>query len=145
MLPFDTPIIPKFLTQKKTVPQRQLQNLFHHFRILYHKGGLVQTETGGFCEARRWRGCGQCCRLMLLRNTPSARCYTSLDDTKRVCPRAIHCASDIQIVIISVIIFYLSEPHNTPLGNKRQLEIVVFSLTFHAKHDILYAVYVSHI
>ena len=27
------------------------------------------------------------------------------------------------------------------MGNKRKLEIVVFSLTFHAKHDILYAVY----
>ena len=60
----------------------------------------------------------------------------TLDATKRVCPRAIHaprtftllvcsraihCASDIQIVIISVMIFYLSEPHNTQLGNKRRL------------------------
>ena len=45
----------------------------------------------------------------------------TLDATKRVCSRAIHCASDIQIVIISVMIFYLSEPHNTTLGNKRRL------------------------
>ena len=49
--------------------------------------------------------------------------HAPLTFTLLVCSRAIHCASYIQIVIISVMIFYLSEPHNTQLGNKRRLAI----------------------
>ena len=36
-------------------------------------------------------------------------------------------------------------PRRDPAREKRKLEIVVFFLTFHAKHDILYAVYISYI